>query len=298
MDATQALVAVDGTLSPNTDTGTVHTDTVLIDAWLHGKPNDTTRAYGREVAQLLAHARRPLQEISIFDLQAYDRDRLMNLADASRKRAIAAIRSIFKFLLASGLIQVNPSALMQAPKVSEELADRYLTPDQVQAIINAAKTPRDRAMLELLYYGGLRVSELVSLQWSDVKVTDTGATLRIMGKGHKVRKVMIDADMLTVLQAQAIDGNPFVFVSRTGKQAMTTRAAFNIVADAGNACVLDISPHFFRHSHASHVLASGINIADVRDELGHANIATTNKYVHGTSSKPLGSVLRRKVAEN
>src|SRR5215469_11584894 len=122
----------------------------------------------------------------------------MGLADTSRKRAISAIRSLYAWLLRAGLITVNPSALMRTPKINETIADRYLTPDQVQAIIGQAKSARDRALMELMYYGGMRVSEVVALTWHDIRIQEDGsAVIVVLGKGNKARRVSIDSEMVS-----------------------------------------------------------------------------------------------------
>jgi integrase/recombinase XerD len=292
MDMNTALQPYEGTFVE--EMSQADSDSTLIDAWLHGTPETTQRAYRREIRTLLGYTGKSLQDITIFDLQAYERDELMSKADTSRKRAISAIRSLYAWLLRAGLIQVNPSALIRLPKINETIADRYLTPDEVYAVIGQAKTPRDKAMMELMYYGGLRVSEIVALTWNDIRTQEDGnAVLSVIGKGGKLRRVSIDAEMLQVLQAQRVDGRDSVFASRKHGEMSTTQAQ-RIVVDAGLAVGIDCSPHFFRHAHASEALEQGVNIANVRDELGHASIATTNKYVHATGSTPIGSVLRRK----
>jgi integrase/recombinase XerD len=290
MDMNTALTTYAGTFVEEVDT-----DSTLIDAWLHGTPEQTARAYRREVQALLDYTHKSVQDITIFDMQAYETEYLTGLADTSHKRAISAWRSFWRWLVRAGMLQVNPAVLLRAPKINETIADRYLTPDQVERVIGQAKSPRDTAIMELMYYGGLRVSEVVALTWQDIRIQEDGsAVLSIMGKGHHLRRVSIDAEMLATLQAIRQDGNDCVFISRKGKDCMTTTQAQRIVVDAGRAVGIDCSPHYFRHAHTSHALEQGVNIADVRDELGHSNISTTNKYLHSTNTTPIGSVLRRK----
>src|SRR6266567_7770349 len=136
------------------------TDTTLIDMWLQGLPAGTQRGYRREIRDLLEYTGKHLHEISVFDLQAYERDRLMGKADSTRGRAIAAIKSLYKRLRQSGLIMVNPAEFLRSPKLEETQTERYLTPEQVDAIMAQAKTLRDRAMMNLMYYTGMRVSEV------------------------------------------------------------------------------------------------------------------------------------------
>jgi integrase/recombinase XerD len=290
MDTNTALTTYEGTFVEEVDT-----DSTLIDAWLHGTPEQTARAYRREVQALLDYTHKSIQDITVFDMQAFERDNLTDLADTSHKRAISAWRSFWRWLVRAGVLQVNPAVLLRAPKINETIADRYLTPDQVELVIGQAKSARDKAIMELMYYAGCRVSEVVSLTWNDVRIQEDGsAVLSIMGKGHHLRRVSIDAEMVQTLQAIRQDGNNCVFVSRKFGSCLTTTQAQRIVVEAGKAVGIDCSPHFMRHAHASHALEQGVNIADVRDELGHSNISTTNKYLHSTNTTPIGSVLRRK----
>ncbi len=291
MDTTQALTVYEGTFID--ELGQADTDRMLVDAWLQGLPDSTQAQYRREIKALLDYTGKHLQDITIFDLQAYERDRLMSKADTTRARSIAAIKSFYKRIRQAGLIDVNPAEFLRSPKIKETLTERYLTPEQVTAIIAQASNERDRVMLSLMYYAGMRVGEVVSLTWLEIVPTDTGATLAVYGKGGKTRYVAIDeqmhADLLSLPHT-----SKYVFVSRKFGDSMTTTQAQRIVVDAAAHAGIKASPHYFRHAHASHLLQEGVPVADARDELGHANIATTNKYAHSVGGKALGSLLRRK----
>jgi site-specific recombinase XerD len=278
------------------------TDSTLIDAWLHGVPAQTQRAYRREIRDMQYFlGDKQLQDITLLDLQQYDEVVLMRKAPASRKRAISATKSLYKRLRQSGLIQVNPAEFLRLPKIKETQAERYLTTAQVDAIVAQAKNQRDRAMLNLFYQTGMRVSEVVALTWKDILPTATGATLVVYGKGGKTRYVAIDElmrDELLSLPHTADCVFPSGWIQNegdkpTGKPITTTQAQRIVVAAAEGAGI-DASPHFFRHAHISHLFEAGVNAVEIRDEVGHASIATTNKYAHSVGGKALGSVLRRK----
>lgn len=165
MDTNTELNTVEATFVEEVDT-----DSTLIDAWLHGTPEQTARAYRREVQALLNYTHKSIQDITVFDMQAYERDNLTGLADKSHKRAISAWRSFWRWLVRAGMLQVNPAVLLRAPKINETIADRYLTPNEVERVIGQAKSARDKAIMELMYYGGLRVSEVVSLTWDKIHI--------------------------------------------------------------------------------------------------------------------------------
>lgn len=299
MNDTQALVPVEYIEAADVTVvdEPVDSDETLIEMWLHGQPATTQRAYRREIRDLLSYTGKHLQDITIFDLQAYERDRLMSKADTSRARAIAAIKSLYKRIRQANLIQVNPAEFLRTPKLKETQVERYMTPEQASSIIAQGKTPRDRAMMSLMYYTGMRVSEVVGLTWKDILPTNTGATLVIFGKGGKTRYISIDAELLAelnVLKDGGVGSDGCVFPSgKTGK-CMTTTQAQRIVVDAALRVGIDASPHHFRHAHASHLFEAGVQGPEIRDELGHASIATTNKYAHSVGGKALGAVLRRK----
>lgn len=273
----------------------VEPDGVLIDMWLQGLPASTQRAYRREVYDLLEYVRKPIRNVTLVDMQAYERAKLLDKADTSRARAIAAIRSLYKRLQESGYITVNPASFWRAPKIKETLAERYLTPEQVDLTLAQAQTSRDHALINVMYWAGLRVSEAVALTWKDVLPTPTGATLVIFGKGGKTRYVGIDTAVYDELVALRV-GDSGACVFRSGKTGtcLTERQAYNIVANAAKQAGIEASPHYLRHAHASHALENEAPVALVRDTLGHASIATTNKYAHSKPKQSSGTYLRRK----
>ncbi len=273
----------------------VESDSVLIDMWLQGLPASTQRAYRREVHDLLKHVNKPLRNVTLVDMQAYERAKLLEKADTSRARAIAAIRSLYKRLQESGYITVNPASFWRAPKLKETLAERYLTPDEIDRILAHAKTERDHALINLMYWAGLRVSEAVALTWKDVLPTPSGATLVIFGKGGKTRYVGIEMFVYDELVALRT-GNDAGCIFRSGKTGgcLTERQAYNIVAKAAEQAGIEASPHYLRHAHASHALENDTPVALVRDTLGHASIATTNKYAHSKPRQSSSSYLRKK----
>ncbi len=236
------------------------TDTTLIDMWLQGLPAGTQRGYRREIRDLLA--------------------------DTGKK-------SLYKRLRQAGLIGVNPAEFLRTPKLKETQAERYLTQEQVEAITRQAKTERDRTMMNLMYFTGMRVSEVVALTWKDILPTPSGATLVVFGKGGKTRYIHIDEELRDELLALSHRA-ACVFPSTKTGTCMTTTQAQRIVVGAAEKAGIDASPHFFRHAHISHLWQAGVTGPEIRDEAGHANIATTNKYAHSVGGKALGSILRRK----
>lgn len=155
-------------------------------------------------------------------------------------------------------------------------------------MISLETNTRNHAMLRLMYHCGLRVSEVVSLKWNDLQPRNEGGQVSIFGKGGKTRQVLISGDLwneLMSLDGRFTGNDRYVFQSRKGQagtQAMETRQVARIVTDAAKRAGIkgDVSPHWLRHSHASHSLDRGAPINLVRETLGHASIATTGKYTH------------------
>lgn len=228
----------------------------------------------------------------IVDFLAIQRED--GLKSSTRLRRSAAIRQFFRYLHERKLIKHNPTEMMESLKQAKTLP-KILSEDQVFKLLDSvngaeARDLRDKAILELLYGCGLRVSELVELSLSDF-ILD-GELLRIMGKGSKERVVPIGHsagaalnDYLDKARNHFTRGNSaenHVFITRLGKK-FTRMGIFKIIKE--RAALVDIplsaiSPHVLRHCYASHMLSHGADIRAIQELLGHANISTTQIYTH------------------
>ena len=215
---------------------------------------------------------------------------------SSQARELSGIKSFFNYLLLTDKIESSPAEFISAPKSSRTLPD-ILSIDEVERIISSVDTStdkglRDRAMLELMYSCGLRVTELISLKLSDLFFGE--GYIRVLGKGSKQRLVPIGRvaqeyvmRYLDVRKEESgssktkTKGEQTLFLSnrRTG---LTRVMVFNIIRQATELAGItkNVSPHTFRHSFATHLLAGGANIRQVQDMLGHENITTTEIYTH------------------
>jgi len=251
--------------------------------WLHGKAANTARAYAREAAAFAAFVGgAPLPAVTLGDVQAYAEElEARGLAPATRARALAALKSLLTFAHRIGYTPANVGAAEKLPRLKFTLAERIVPRETVLAVLAGEKRPRNRALLGLLYVGGLRVSEACSLRWRDVQVRDGGAQVTVYGKGAKTRVVLLPAALASELAALRgdADADAFVLAGRSGP--LSTSQAWRIVkAAAKRAGVPALSPHWLRHAHASHALDGGDGIHVVRDTLGHASLATTSRYLH------------------
>lgn len=205
----------------------------------------------------------------------------------SIQRALSAVRSFFRFLGKQGVITLNPADGVQAPRQPRKLP-RALDTDEVELLLkaqgNAPIDLRDQAMAELFYSSGLRLSELASLNISDIDTP--GNMVTVTGKGRKTRTVPVGRIALDALRAWLVarpeyPGESALFTSARG-QRISVRNIQDRLQRRGRKAQLrqDVHPHMLRHSFASHMLESSGDLRAVQELLGHANIATTQVYTH------------------
>jgi integrase/recombinase XerC len=208
-------------------------------------------------------------------------------------RKLAALKGFFKYLAATGAIARNPLSLIQTPKQEKPLPS-FLTVDDVfqllgGIVIKGSLDVRDRAMLEVFYSTGIRVSELVGLNWGDIDFQL--GIIRVVGKGSKERIVPIGTIAMQALQDYSLERrknwnlpckgvNP-VFLNRHGTR-ITTRSVERSVKKHLKACgiAVHIGPHGLRHTFATHLLNSGADLRVIQEMLGHASLSTTQHYTH------------------
>src|SRR5215218_5609895 len=214
------------------------------------------------------------------------------LGKRSQGRALSAVRSLFRFACREGTLEANPAQGVKTPKAPKTLP-RHLRPGEVESLIEAPEgdgplIPRDRAILELLYAAGLRVSELVGLDWPDVDLS--ARMVRVMGKGSKERMVPFGrpaADALRrwlerweTVRAAGDDGQP-VFLNRRGTRLSDrdVRRVIDRWVDAA-AVARGVHPQTLRHTFATHLLEGGADLRAIQELLGHSSLSTTQKYTH------------------
>lgn len=215
------------------------------------------------------------------------------LSPTSIGRVIAAARGFYKFLLIDGHIKKHPAEDLQTPQKGSYLP-KFMTEDQVEELLSFPDTEtetglRDRAMLELLYAAGLRVSELVSLKIADIDL-NTGV-LTCFGKGSKQRRVPIGKSavewMEKYLKSLARSGQEVkehLFTNSSGKALTTEKVRERLRIYREKAGLDDVTPHTFRHSFATHLLQHGADTRSVQAMLGHSDISTTQIYTHTTDA--------------
>jgi integrase/recombinase XerD len=267
-----------------------------------GLSANTRSAYSRDLVRYLDYlekaGRLKPSEVNPADIAAF-LGTLQNLSigPRSRARCLSAIRMFHKFLMIENYADRNPATIIEAPRTLHKLP-QFLDGPEVDALFASCQGVhgediRDRAMLELLYATGLRVSELVNLKLREVNL-DSGYLMTV-GKGNKERLVPIGESarerVATYLGAvrQQIDPlrhNPYCFLSRLG-DAMSRQAFWNIIKKRAQMAAIrkNISPHSLRHSFATHLLENGADLRSVQIMLGHADLASTQIYTHVTRER-------------
>ena len=258
--------------------------------------DNTLKSYSADVQKLLTYfsdKKINYKEAKLQDFQSFlvflnD----LGIASTSQARIISGVKSFYNYLLSEDIIADDPTQLLEMPKLS-----RYLPTvlslqeiDMLKSVIDLSKADgqRNRAMIEVLYSCGLRVSELIDLKLSNIYAEE--GFIQVFGKGSKQRLVPISETALKEISMYMLDRNSwdikpgqgdFLFLNQRGSH-LTRQTVFNVIkksaADAGIKAV--ISPHTLRHSFATHLLEGGADLRVIQELLGHESILTTEIYTH------------------
>lgn len=257
--------------------------------------NHTVSAYLRDLREFVRFSERQkpgikrVQDIDTILLRGYLAYQYNKMKPSTLARKISSIREFFRFLVKRKVISKNPAAILSPPRVRRNLP-RFLTADEAIALMEqssggSAQAKRDKAIMELLYGAGLRVSEAASLNLCDLDLKDK--TVKVLGKGSKERMVPLGSKTAAAL-GEWLKFRKFlspkceaVFLNKSGGK-LSVRSMQNIVRKLSlQTCTSGgISPHALRHSFATHLLDSGAGLREIQELLGHASLKTTQKYTH------------------
>lgn len=278
-------------------------DQTLIAWWLRRfTSRHTLRAYQADLDLFAKVVGRPLRQCVADDMVALDVWLRDNASNARRQRVIATIKSLFRFAQETGYHAVNPAMAIRVPKPTETLHERILAEDETLTMLTMTKDVRQRAILTLIYAGGLRAGELSGLKWKNLIAREDGkAQLSVTGKGNKTRQILIPAKTHELIRSYRkqfiadigdINESP-IFQTKTGSP-LHTNQIWRIVKQASQRAGLSkkISPHFLRHAHCSHALDAGAPIHLVKQTLGHADLKTTGRYAHARPHESSGEWLK------
>lgn len=284
---------------------TIHSDRLLDQFIAHlrverGLASNTIQAYSRDLVRFLEFLEglgRPPAEVTREDVSDYMGSLRGRLSGRSAARNLSAIRMFYRFLVSEGSISTSPARLVEAPRLPRRLPE-ILSPDEVDRLLAQpdplqAAGSRDRAMLELLYATGLRVSELTGLRIQNVNLE--AGFVRMVGKGSKERVVPMGEKAREALQTFISDGrnallgrrsSSFLFVNQRGG-SLSRQGFWKLIKRYGRAAGIrrSITPHGLRHAFASHLLEGGADLRSVQIMLGHEDISTTQIYTHVTRER-------------
>jgi len=267
-----------------------------------GLSENSLEAYSRDIARFLnslgEEKTRPT-DISSEDVLKYVMAISRYMAPRSVARNLSAIKTFFRFLASEGEISANPARLVDSPRIPRTLPDTMTVAEVERLLENVAPTSplglRDRAMLELMYGTGVRVSELVSLKLLDIYLE--AGFVRVFGKGSKERLVPFGGKAEKALRDYLREGrpkifsqkrtdSPYLFLNARGRP-LTRQGFWKILKRYAAKAGLSrrITPHSLRHSFASHLLEGGADLRSVQAMLGHADISTTQIYTHVTRER-------------
>ena len=257
-------------------------DEMLVQLFVNTKRSANTRTqYSHSIGMLLGFTAKPLGALTLQDALAYHDWLKERYSVGSVRLHVDVAKALCGFGVKLNYLRTNVFAPIKCDAAPSITHKRILTEEEVLKLIDAPKRQRDKVLLRLVYAGGLRVGEVCGLVWGDLLLS--GVLHIRQGKGQKERFVTLSDGMiskLTALRGDAADSEP-MFQSQKGG-ALDESQVHRIVKAAAQAAGIsaDASAHWLRHSHASHALDRGASLVTVRDTLGHASIATTNKYLH------------------
>ena len=262
-----------------------------------GASQNTIEAYSNDVRKLTQYLSdekiNNWREVDSYTIRGYLAFmQAEQITNTTRARNVAALKSFFRFLYVEKYTENNLGELLDVPR-KEKVLPKYLTMEEVERLLEAPNitTPngcRDKAMLELLYASGLRVSELITLRLNDISFEM--AYVRCFGKGSKERIIPLGSYALDALEHYIEVCRPKVannwqtdtlFLNKNGK-GLTRQGFWKLIKKYGReaAITADITPHVLRHSFATHLLSGGADLRAIQEMLGHADIATTQIYTH------------------
>jgi integrase/recombinase XerD len=265
-------------------------DEQLLQSWLasllsqHSRRNFETTAR-RFLAELPSGG---LRTATVEDVRDALGIIIKDVSAAAGRQYSLRVKSLLSYGHDLGYLQFNAGTAIkvrsEARSRGAALAKRIISEVDVALLVRGARTKRDRIMLEVLYAGGLRVSELVNLTWSAVISREKGVQLNVLGKGGVERNVLLPEAVSRSLLSLRGDAGPDdpVFASRKGGGKLKERAVLGTVKRAARKAGIEapVSPHWLRHAHASHAIDRGATLPEVQSTLGHGNIATTSGYLH------------------
>ena len=255
-----------------------------------GASAHTLRAYRKDLEDFSDYVKKRAEDVEMIDVRAFVARQIKDGRNKSTAgRRLAAVRSFLKYLHREGYIRENPAKLVNTPKAQRPLP-QFLSVDDVFLLVQQPKSigflqTRDRAILELLYSSGLRVSEIAGLNMEDVNTKE--GLVKVRGKGKKERILPVGSKAIYAIKSYLVEKillkrkDKALFLNNRGRP-LSDRGVRRIVVKYAKMIGIGgrIGPHTLRHTFASHLLQAGADLRVIQELLGHASLSTTQKYTH------------------
>ena len=250
----------------------------------------TVRAYRKDLEEFSSYIKKGPEDIELIDVRGFIAQQIRNgLNKTTAGRRLASVRSFLRYLYREGFIKSNPAKLVSSPK-TQKLLPKFLSVDDVFSLIEKPQgmgfvLARDRAVLELLYSSGLRVSELAGLNVEDINTKE--GLVKVRGKGKKERILPVGSKAVDAIKSYLVEKmllkrkDKAMFLNNRGTR-LSDRGIRRVVVKYARMIGISgqIGPHTMRHTFASHLLQGGADLRVIQELLGHSSLSTTQKYTH------------------
>lgn len=274
-------------------------DMAVIGSWLFQKGKKTQRYYRRLVRDFFEfYPGLTLRSTQITHLALFLKTHNV-VTDSTRNTYKNALSSLFSFATKTGYIERNPALALENIKTADKIYSKVLSRDQVERMLLLEKSPRNQMMLKILYFSGIRVDELSHLKTSSFHESENGLLMMVEGKGRKVRTIHLPPHLAIEVRAYILTlDEPYLFTTernrlKSVKTPLSTCQIFRVVKNAAAKARLNVapSPHWLRHTSATHAIEAGAPIHVVQRSLGHESISTTGKYLDIRPKESVGDYL-------
>ncbi|MBO8161275.1 MAG: tyrosine-type recombinase/integrase [Thermosipho sp. (in: Bacteria)] len=260
---------------------------------------NTVKAYLKDVRKLLKYLNKDIKNITRKDieefLKALSKGEVIGISprETTISRYISSLSTFFNYLELSGFISSSPMERIKHPRIRRKIPD-FLTEEEVKKLIESFDEEnelKNKTAISLLYYGGLRISELCNMRVSDISFIPPFLRVQ-MGKGRKDRLVPLPDKVVPLLQKYIDSFKPKLYLFENGNKHVHPSTVFRWVKEGVKRAGIkkDVHPHTLRHSYATHLIRKGVNIKVVQELLGHTNLSTTSIYLHVADQEKFDAV--------
>jgi integrase/recombinase XerD len=274
-------------------------DIAVLASWLYQKGQKTQRYYKRIVREFFNYYQGlTLKTTEVTHLALFLKTYGIN-SDATRNTYKNALSSLFSFATKTGYLQRNPALALESIKTPDKIYSKVLSKAQVEQMIRKEQSLRNRMILKILYYTGIRVDEISKLRKTSFQKTENGVIMMVEGKGRKVRSIHLPQHLAVDIQEYSLNlPSDYLFTTQKNCfevfQPLSNSQIFRIVKFSAKTAKLSVapSPHWLRHTSATHAIEAGAPIHVVQRSLGHESISTTGKYLDLRPKESVGDYLK------